>query len=420
MKFSKFSDNFSSTSGILQLMDDLGRAHESDGPTYMLGGGNPAAIGPMEAVFRRELSALMEDGRRLENLFGKYDAPQGNRPFIDALTNFFRDQFGWPVTDQNIAITNGSQSSFGILFNLFSGSFDDHQERQILLPLAPEYIGYSDVGIGPQQRFKSIRPKIDHLEKERIFFKYKLDEGALNISDQFGAVCVSRPTNPTGNVISDSELQTLQHRCKETSIPLIIDGAYGLPFPGIVFCNASAVWNPDTILCLSLSKLGLPGLRTGIIVADEEVIRMIKSSSAILNLAPGGFGSALMTRLVQQQTLLEICRNTIAPYYLSKCQFAVGLIENQFSDLPVKIHQPEGAIFLWLWFDGLPISSDTLYQRLKSRGVYVISGHHFFPGMEDHWEHQYECIRVSYAADSVTVEQGIKIIAEEVRRAYDI
>jgi len=88
------------------------------------------------------------------------------------------------------------------------------------------------------------------------------------------------------------------------------------------------------------------------------------------------------------------------------------------ADLPVRIHNSEGAIFLWLWFPDLPISSETLYQRLKRRGVLVVAGQHFFPGLEQPWRHRHECIRVTYAADENQVERGIRIIAEEVRRAY--
>ena len=51
--------------------------------------------------------------------------------------------------------------------------------------------------------------------------------------------------------------------------------------------------------------------------------------------------------------------------------------------LPLRIHRPEGAFFLWLWFPGLPIPSAELYRRLKQRGVYVLSGHHFFPGLPE-------------------------------------
>ena len=88
-------------------------------------------------------------------------------------------------------------------------------------------------------------------------------------------------------------------------------------------------------------------------------------------------------------------------------------------DLPYRIHKPEGAIFLWLWFEGLPISSQQLYQNLKARGVLVVPGQNFFIGMDDSWRHKHECIRVSYAQDSEMVKKGVDIIAEEVRRAYE-
>ena len=81
------------------------------------------------------------------------------------------------------------------------------------------------------------------------------------------------------------------------------------------------------------------------------------------------------------------------------------------------IHRPEGALFLWLWMPGLKISSADLYQRLKDRGVYILPGHHFFPGLEEAWPHCEQCIRVTYSQDSDSVRQGIQIIGEEVKKA---
>jgi valine--pyruvate aminotransferase len=87
--------------------------------------------------------------------------------------------------------------------------------------------------------------------------------------------------------------------------------------------------------------------------------------------------------------------------------------------LPFRIHKPEGAIFLWLWFEGLPITSAELYARLKQDDVYVLSGHHFFPGLDEEWPHRDECVRVSYAQEHEAVERGIAALARAVRRAYD-
>ena len=49
---------------------------------------------------------------------------------------------------------------------------------------------------------------------------------------------------------------------------------------------------------------------------------------------------------------------------------------------PLKIHKPEGAIFLWLWFENLPVSSQTLYEMLKAEGTLIIPGEHFFVGID--------------------------------------
>ena len=400
-------------------MEDLGQAAHCGDQIQMLGGGNPAAIPQMESCFRQEMVRILDQNRDFERMIGNYDSPQGNQDFICALAQLLGEQFNWSIDQSNIAITNGSQSSFGVLFNLFSGEFDDGSNRKICLPMTPEYIGYADVGISESDIFQSYQPliKIDQQSANR-YFKYQVDFDHLRIDQSHGAICVSRPTNPTGNVITDKELKKLSALSKDQGIPLIIDGAYGLPFPGMVFNESAPIWDQHIILCLSLSKLGLPGARTGIVIAHSELIDMIKGSNAISNLAPGRFGPSLLTGLIARRELLPLCDSVIRPYYEKRANNAVDLVNEYMKDISVRIHKPEGAMFLWLWFKQLPITSETLYQNLKKRGVYVIAGHHFFPGLSDDWSHKQQCIRVSYAGDEGDVERGIKKIAEEVCSAY--
>ena len=40
-----------------------------------------------------------------------------------------------------------------------------------------------------------------------------------------------RPTNPTGNVLDDDEVDHLRQLACDHNIPLIVDNAYGAPFP---------------------------------------------------------------------------------------------------------------------------------------------------------------------------------------------
>ncbi len=419
MKFSKYAQRFLSNSGTLQLMDDLGAANASDEEVLMLGGGNPSHIPEVELLFQKTLLDIATDRDALGAMLGDYDGPQGNAAFIELFAEQLSSQYGLPISAYNIALTNGSQSSFGLIFNLLAGEFDDGMFRKILLPVTPEYIGYADASAheSNQSLIDARKPLVEHVDD--VFFKYHIDFENLNIDQRYGAVCVSRPTNPSGNVISDTELRELSSRCRAVGIPLIIDGAYGLPFPGMVFTDASFYWDESVILCLSLSKLGLPGARTGIIVASEEMIALVRAANASNALAPGSVGPTLAAKLIAGNQLFSLGDQWIKPYYQRKMLRAVELVKNAMHDLPVKIHQPEGALFLWLWFEGLPISSDMLYQRLKQESVYVLAGQHFFPGLAADWQHKHECIRINFAGEQAVVEQGIAILEKTVRKIYN-
>ena len=319
------------------------------------------------------------------------------------------------MTPEHIALTNGSQTGFFYLFNLLGGNLTDGRRGRILLPVTPEYIGYADVGIEPDL-FVARRPQIEI--QERPFFKYRLDFDALAIDDGVSAICVSRPTNPTGNVLTGEELTRLSALARSHELPLIIDNAYGWPFPNILYVDDVMPWEPHVIMCLSLSKLGLPGARTGIIVADPAIIRGAKGMNALISLAPNSLGAALTLDAIRSGEILRLAQEVIQPHYQAKADQAVQWLSDALDDVEFYIHRPEGAFFLWLWFKGLPISSQELYERLKAQGVIVLSGHHFFPGLTGTWAHRHECIRINYAGDPAIVQAGIERIAAEVRRAW--
>jgi len=412
VKFSRFAQRFSSKSGIVQLMEDLGSAMADADSVLMLGGGNPGHIPEVQQYFIERMQRILEDPSEFASIIGNYDPPQGLKSFIEAVAELFRRQYGWDISSDNIALTAGSQSAFFLLFNMFAGEFPDGRKRQILLPMAPEYIGYSDVGL-TDQLFVSRKPSIEKLDAR--FFKYHVDFASLNIDDSINAMCISRPTNPTGNVITDTEVSSLLSLCTENDIPLIIDNAYGAPFPNIIFSDAKPIWTEQVILCLSLSKLGLPGVRTGIVIANEGIIKTLASMNAIINLAQGSFGPSLALDLVRSGEIISLSDHVIKRYYQNKAEAAISWICEAMTGLEYFIHKPEGAIFLWLWFPELPISSMELYERLKRKGVLIIPGDYFFPGLDEDWPHKQQCIRLTYSQDGKVVRKGINIIADEIR-----
>ena len=404
-----------SGAGILSLMDDLGEACSSGRDMVMMGGGNPGVVPEFQEIMRKQLLAMGSDPELFKSSTASYAPPQGDFGFLHDLAVLLRDELGWEVGPENICLTNGSQTAFFMLFNLFAGTMPDGSQKKICLPLAPEYIGYADLGIS-EDLFISTRPEIELLENG--LFKYHIDFNRLSITDDVGAICVSRPTNPTGNVISDRELSGLIDLAAQHQIPLIVDSAYGVPFPGMIYTPARPVWNDNLIVCLSLSKLGLPAIRTGIVVAKKEIIRALVGLNAIMSLSPNSFGAMLARSIVRNRDIIEISEKIMQPFYQRKMEKAVAIVREKFTGIPCRIHKPEGAMFLWLWFENLPISSLDLYERLKENGVLVVSGHYFFPGLKEQWKHRDECLRVTYSQDDALVEKGLTIIADVVKNAY--
>ncbi|MES4615080.1 MAG: valine--pyruvate transaminase [Ewingella sp.] len=413
MTFSVFGDKFTRSTGISRLMGDMNEGLRTPG-AVMLGGGNPAQIPEMQDYFQTLFTEMLSEGKLTEALCN-YDGPQGKDVLRHSLAALLKKELGWELDAKNIALTNGSQSAFFYLFNLFAGRRADGSMSKVLFPLAPEYLGYADAGLD-ESLFISAKPNIELLPEGQ--FKYHVDFDHLNINEEVGLICVSRPTNPTGNVITDQELQRLDALAQQHDVPLLIDNAYGVPFPSIIFSEATPLWNPNIILCMSLSKLGLPGSRCGIVIADEKIITAISNMNGIISLAPGSVGPAIANEMIARGDLLRLSEEVIKPFYYQRVQETIATLRRYLPEDRCLIHKPEGAIFLWLWFKDLPISTETLYQRLKQRGVLMVPGHFFFPGLEHPWPHTHQCMRMNYVPDAEQIERGVKILAEEVERAH--
>ena len=416
MPYSTFGNKFTQHSGINELMDDLNKGVKGGDDLLMLGGGNPAAIPAIQQRITELMQALLDEGKLIDTL-ANYDGPQGKDAFINALVELFNELYDWNLSADNIMLTNGSQNAFFYLFNLLAGDFSNGTKRKILFPLAPEYIGYADASVS-EQAFVAVRPKITELPNQQ--FKYHVDFDALQVTDEIGAICVSRPTNPTGNVLTDEEIEKLDKLAKLHNIPLIIDNAYGTPFPNIIFEEVKPHFNSNTILCLSLSKFGLPGARCGIVIANPTIIKAMANLSGIMALSPGGIGPEIVLPLVKSKEIIKLSDDVIKPYYQQKSQIVSKLLLEKITHKNFRIHKAEGALFLWLWFKDLPITSHELYKKLKDKGLIVVSGHYFFPGLDQEWQHTHECIRLNYAQDSDVVERGVEILASVVNELYQI
>jgi len=121
--------------------------------------------------------------------------------------------------------------------------------------------------------------------------------------------------------------------------------------------------------------------------------------TAVVGLANGTIGQALTLPLFEDGSILDYCRNTVRPYYQTRARKAVDILRASFGNIPYRIHEPDGALFLWLWFTELQMHSSELYERMKKAGVLVVPGHFFFHNLTDKWDHASQCIRINHSMD---------------------
>ena len=412
-------------------MNDLGEAVALRPDLLMLGGGNPAIIPELQAMWRESANELLSEGDAFDKALASYDSPQGDPAFLEAFADLFRREFNAPFTARNIAVVSGTQLGAFCLLNLLAGRTPDGRQRKILVPALPEYVGYADMGIEPDL-FVSCPAKITYPNQgDKSTFKYVVDFDEVErkvASEEIGVILTSRPTNPSGNVLSLDEIARLDDVADRVRAWLVVDNAYGGPFPGIledVSELSNFFWGKRTILAYSLSKIGLPGLRTGMIVAPPEIVERLSAITAIVGLANGSLGQRITAPFFKSGKILTMAREIVQPYYHRRRVEAIEVMRDLLARYGVeaRLHKSEGAFFLWLWIPELTSGSKTLYRALKNKGVLAVPGDEFFYGLDETLskdrDPEFEAsraqmLRISFSAPNLVVEKGFQLIVETI------
>jgi valine--pyruvate aminotransferase len=417
MNYSAFGEKLGSNASVVDMMDNLSNALHCNSDITMLGGGNPAFIKEIGYLINKHILPEIAKDDTLYKIISNYSSPKGDSNTASLVANYLQEYCEWNVTSDSILFCNGSQSALFMIANLLSGRQKGKTYKKILLPFTPEYIGYEDLFVDGDC-IQGNRPMITLLGENS--FEYSIDYKAIEDNDTISCMLVSSPSNPSGKVISQSELKVLLSRCKSMNIPLIYDNAYGWPFPNIQFNDERLRLDEDMIITMSLSKAGMPGLRAGIVIAKPEFIDKLRCVNAITQLSPNTMSMFIIEKLIETRLINTISNELIRPFYMKRAETIVQILEDGFKGYPIRMHKSMGTMFIWIWGDGLSITSQRLYERLKRKGILTLSGHHFFLGNKNNnWKHKDECLRITYSQNYKIIEKALKIIIEEFKCAMD-
>ena len=400
-------------SGLRGIMEDIATATgAAPGRRWLnLGVGNPAAIPEVCDWWHRLATEALAEGDYVETSC-RYGPSRGLPRLVDAIVGYFNRRYGWEIGPRNVVVGPGSQMLCFMAAALFTGPGAD-RDAELVLPVTPDYTGYQGLSMTAGS-VHGVEPLLA-CEGESTF-RYEIDLPAVRARTDAGLLLLSSPSNPAGRCATAGEIDALTGIAEELDVPLMLDLAYGHPFPGIAEAPAAPVWHDRVINSFSMSKTGLPGERLGFVIAHERYVTPLVSFLANSALHAPQLVQATVARALEDDGIDTVVASLITPFYVERRKHVEVLLA---SSLPAginwRLHASEGGMFAWLWVDEEWFEDLDLYRILKDRCVFVVPGRHFFTEPERErglGRHPRQCVRISMTADLDAVTEGVALLAD--------
>lgn len=168
--------------------------------------------------------------------------------------------------------------------------------------------------------------------------------------------------------------------------------------------------NDRVIYIKSFSKIFLPGIRLGYLVAPTIFRETLQNSKHNTDITT----SSLMQRALELYISSEKWKTNIKNLndeYIERYKFMKSLLEKDFKDI-LTYKDPRGGLNFYVTLkENFIVNTTELFMRLKKRKVYITPGAIFFTSQGD----GQDSFRISfYQTDKEKIENGMRILREEI------
>lgn len=330
----------------------------------------------------------------IESNFTRYTTVSGIPEVRKAIVNRHAADFGSDYTPDEAVFTTGGKLA---LFHAIQVLIDHGDE--VVLPV-PYWVSYKDI-----IQYAGGKPVyIQTREAENFRITAAAIENAL--TPRTKAIILNSPSNPSGAVISPSDLEHIVRLAHARGIYLMLDECYAyLQFTGVPVSGGSFTDCKEHLVVLgSLSKTyAMTGWRAGFALAPKPIIAAMSklqsqdtsSTAAIVQKA------AIAALNGSQQCVAEMRADylTLRDQILAKMQAIPGM----------TCTVPEGAFYVYpnvsafLGKGGIRTTTELVTKLLHEANVVTVPGEAF--GTSEH-------IRLSYAVSHADVDEGLKRMKE--------
>ncbi|MBE8866185.1 pyridoxal phosphate-dependent aminotransferase [Enterococcus hirae] len=341
----------------------------------------------------------------IRNGKASYYTPSAGIPELrQAIVDYIKEYYGITYEPSQTIVTDGAKFA---LYALFQTILDP--EDEVIIPV-PYWVSY-----GEQVKLAEGRPVFVKGE-ENNGFKITVSQLETSRTPKTKALIINSPSNPTGMIYDQKELQAIGEWAVKHDILIVADDIYGrLVYNGNEFTPIATISESirkQTIIINGVSKTyAMTGWRIGYALGNQEIIDgMITIASQ----------STSNSTAVSQYAAIEALTGEQDPVEEMRVAFEerLNILYPLVSNLPgVTLNKPQGAFYLFpnvketLAMCGYENVTKWVEDLLEETGVALVTGEGFGAP---------ENVRLSYATDLGTLEEAVRRIAQFIESKSQI
>ncbi len=325
----------------------------------------------------------------------KYTPASGTKELKELICRKLKSDNGLNYNIDQIVVSNGAKHS---LYNILQVMCNPGDE---VLIISPYWLSYPEM-----VKLAGGVPRVI-TTKEENSFKLTPQDLRSALTDKTRALILNSPSNPAGVVYEKSELAKIADICVSKGIVVISDEIYEkIIFDGkahVSIASLSQEMKALTVVVNGLSKsCSMTGWRIGYMAGDKTMASMASTIQSHATSNPCSISQSAAECALSTDLGAEMKKNR----RLFQERRDVLLKSLQGIET-IKPFTPEGAFYMFCDVSKCGMDSLTFSQRLlEEKKVAVIPG---APFGDD------RSIRISFATDPETIEEGVARIREWVK-----
>ena len=322
-------------------------------------------------------------------------APSNGTPGLrKAAADFLAEKYGQKYDPSEILITNGVTES---IYDFLTAVLNPGDVVLVPTPIFPLYIGDAlSMGATVEQ--------IDTSDDDFKLTPDKLQAALDKYGDRVKALVMPYPTNPTGVMYTQDELDALADVVRDKPIFVLADEIYSELNYDQPHASMEKTLHDQVVLMNGVSKAwAMTGYRIGVVAAPKPILDQIaKIHQAITTTEPTPMQDAAEEALADG-------KDDALPMK-KEFQKRRDVLYDGLTKLGFECVKPKGAFYIFAKIPAGLEQDDTkfIYDLAEKGRVAVVAGSFFAKGGEGY-------IRLSYATSMDNIKEGLKRLKQYVK-----